>query len=1041
MKSRQESKIVSTFLFLLLTALLTPTLASANKDKIHDKASILIDLNRIQLPGRTDKERLTLIKQYENIAYYEVADAYIQTIAREVMETKDRLQDTRVDVIKACLEGLSFIGTQEMINQYHTYVRDAIEAHLFKDMKLYALLQEAVEQTELAMEKRHDSLPRLGIDIDAAFRNSGQALVVVKPTNKNSNGDDKDKQSFLLAQTIRPKTMAEAREAQVRIQKHMDVSVFDQEEIVQALMDIENENTLFWGKRTEPPLLFLMGPSSVGIETLVQEYVDAKYEHKGAWKDHLFTVPEVSDKASLWSLVGSATGYVGSENISPLNRFIVEHSGGRYQLMEQKGSGGGSTTFVVENPEWKKNRLPLEGKLASEMATIFIPNFDQWPKKGKDEVLLKALKEGRFPINNPGPGVSYLEFQGLIVVSTSEGMELVTSTKPNGRSVGQPLSYEDQLKRWEEKHTDKKGLLNILQSSTSESALKQSNDPYEAKGTSPELIKMIPENRVFLKKPITLKTRELIVEKLLNQIRNDFKNADNLFGPIELVYAEDLHLKIANFPHDPEKQAGALNQLAASFVRQPILQAISEEKIVESKKGQKLFVDIVENPDRTMNLKIEVTNPDLSRKADLSVPIQASLSNKIREPISKEEMDRLFEFEGFLNQNVFNIKEVAKRLATKMISLMSQKNSKVALPASILSYFGVSSSGKTETTKAEAKFFFKDSTRIKSINFSEVRTVQAIQQLILGYRNGNDIVRSEFMEYYDLYGGDVQFTFDELSNAPADVLKALYDIFREGEITFADGVKRTMTNVRIRITGNIGEEIYKDIPKHLPDNIRMAAMEEAYKNFIGSPGLQRMYLEKAFSDALINRMGLENIFWYAPLNFKSLRELSVLKLKLALDRLHHQEGALGWKIQFASEKAFWDLVEIIETDGFIIEEQGASIDRFIKDSFETHLRVLLTDATRKGKIKNQDTVILQETPTKTEQTNEMTGKHNHHSLKLVSGKEEMVLELKGKSQSHHVQHDEEEQILTAYHEAGHDFLTHALFGPRFSALKLSILPG
>ena len=87
------------------------------------------------------------------------------------------------------------------------------------------------------------------------------------------------------------------------------------------------------------------------------------------------------------------------------------------------------------------------------------------------------------------------------------------------------------------------------------------------------------------------------------------------------------------------------------------------------------------------------------------------------------------------------------------------------------------------------------------------------------------------------------FVFDEISNAPLDVLKALYDIFREPVVTtFSDGKDRIMSNVTMVLTGNVGEEVYEGLPKDLPDWQRMKAMQNIYQRLQSSPELQRQIL-------------------------------------------------------------------------------------------------------------------------------------------------------------------------------------------------------
>src|SRR5690606_32306808 len=89
------------------------------------------------------------------------------------------------------------------------------------------------------------------------------------------------------------------------------------------------------------------------------------------------------------------------------------------------------------------------------------------------------------------------------------------------------------------------------------------------------------------------------------------------------------------------------------------------------------------------------------------------------------------------------------------------------------------------------------------------------------------------------------------------------------------------------------------------------------------------------------RIGEQNIIWFAPLTFQAVRELTLAKTNGYIAKLKPTDGRRGWDVGFKSAADHERVIEIFEREGFRLEEQGASIDRFVDSAINKELRSVL----------------------------------------------------------------------------------------------------
>jgi ATP-dependent Clp protease ATP-binding subunit ClpA len=200
------------------------------------------------------------------------------------------------------------------------------------------------------------------------------------------------------------------------------------------------------------------------------------------------------------------------------------------------------------------------------------------------------------------------------------------------------------------------------------------------------------------------------------------------------------------------------------------------------------------------------------------------------------------------------------------------------------------------------------------------------------------------MKVYDRSNGRLVVILDEIVNAQnaLTVLPSLYDILAEPVVrTFSDGEPRVMTHVTFVMTGNIGEGFYRAVPTQIPDINRQGAFQEIHEMMMKDPAKRRRLLERFLTPAFLRRVGFQNIFFYGPLDFKAIRGLFQLKMMEEIERLKPQPDRRGWHVHFRNKESFLRILEAFEDNGYRIEEQGSSIDLFVKQDFGARLRELL----------------------------------------------------------------------------------------------------
>ncbi len=803
--------------------------------------------------------------------------------------------------------------------------------------------------------------------------------------------------------------------------KYLGQQVLGQPEGLDLLLDIEKQNIINNGDRKAPEIGMFIGLPGTGKDTLVEAYVKSRLVkslklYEEPVDKHLFRMPIVKKEADIWAITGSGTGYVGSGKISPLNRFLILHAGGRYEIQK---SQDGKEEFVVENAKWKPGMV-LPGYFGPQDGAVYVNEFHDWSIELKNTLLKEALEKGYFNIGSPGPGLNRIQVPINIFLASNNGIGLITARDREGRRVGAPLTEEQMFERWKLAASDKPAL---------KAEIAQPTPGNIDGGTSEEVLSRIPNSRLLLLRPLTKATVVKITTLKLEGLREKFAMMKaKEFPRANLDFTPKLRTFVASYDQLSEDGARIVDDKVKTLVEKTFTDAVFAGKF-KYKDGESIQLSVQRNADHTYSLVIG------------GKPFLMTFTEKSRDglPITDEKIDKLGKLETGLNNRVKGVEHIAKALARDIrLAANTEKADHVdkeTKTADVYAFLGTSSTGKTELAVALHQILFETDSKPLVIDFSQIQTVSDLKEKILGFRNAqNKSVPSDFMGAYDRSNGKLVVVMDEISNANPEILKALYDLLREPVVrTFSDNKPRPMGQVKIVMTGNAGEEWYRGIPRDAPEVEQLEAARKIYEKAIADEGFLRRFLQTKFSEAFLNRIGTHRIFFFAPHTAKTTRELIQLKLVKAMkDFSEDRPGRRNWSMRFASTEDYVKTIVAIENYGFKLWEQGASITNFVTQVLmsEIHDQLLLE------KIQSGREILIRKTEDKKLKEGTAVG----FEL-VVDGGRAIPIEVRGKPLVTKMHKPASEIILTGYHESAHEIVNKVLLGDKIKSKGVSVLPG
>lgn len=253
--------------------------------------------------------------------------------------------------------------------------------------------------------------------------------------------------------------------------------------------------------------------------------------------------------------------------------------------------------------------------------------------------------------------------------------------------------------------------------------------------------------------------------------------------------------------------------------------------------------------------------------------------------LTAEESARLLEMENELKKAIIG-QEEAIRAISKAVRRARAGLKNPRRPIGSFIFLGPTGVGKTELTKALAKFLFGTEEALVQLDMSEFMERHTVSRLLgsppgyVGYDDAGQLTEAIRRRPYSIV------VFDEIEKAHPEVFNLLLQIMEEGHLSDAKGQKVDFRNAMIIMTSNVGAATIKRGP-NLGFSFQqdaIAAADQAYNEM--SKKLMDE-LKHNFRPEFINRV--DSIIVFRELTKTDIRQIVNIMIREVNDRLLEYE--------------------------------------------------------------------------------------------------------------------------------------------------------
>jgi len=271
--------------------------------------------------------------------------------------------------------------------------------------------------------------------------------------------------------------------------------------------------------------------------------------------------------------------------------------------------------------------------------------------------------------------------------------------------------------------------------------------------------------------------------------------------------------------------------------------------------------------------------------------------------MATEESTRLLNMEKEISAQIVGQKEAIERIS-KAVRRGRAGLKDPRRPIGSFMFLGPTGVGKTELTKALARFLFGSEDALVQLDMSEFMERHAVSRLVgappgyIGYEDAGQLTEAIRRRPYSIV------VFDEVEKAHPEVHNMLLQIMEEGQLSDAKGHKVDFRNVIIVMTSNIGADLIKRDGEFGFNLTRDENQEEAYAYDVMRKKLLDA-LKKSFRPEFINRM--DSVVVFHALTREHIRKIAKMEIEKVADRLKEREivlSATDQALEVLSEKGF-----------------------------------------------------------------------------------------------------------------------------------------
>ena len=310
--------------------------------------------------------------------------------------------------------------------------------------------------------------------------------------------------------------------------------------------------------------------------------------------------------------------------------------------------------------------------------------------------------------------------------------------------------------------------------------------------------------------------------------------------------------------------------------------------------------------------------------------------------LAEEESERLMRMEEEMKEAIVGQEEAIEAIS-KAVRRARAGMKDPRRPIGSFIFLGPTGVGKTELTKALARFLFGSEEALIQLDMSEFMERHSVSRLVgappgyVGYDDAGQLTEALRRRPYSIV------VFDEVEKAHPEAHNMLLQIMEEGQLSDARGRKVDFRNAIIVMTSNVGADM---IMRQGSLGFQLKVEEEIEEKLAYRDMRKKLTesLKRVFRPEFINRV--DSVIVFRSLSPEHIREIVSLELNKVSERLEEHEITL-----VPSDEA----LDLLAERGYEREYGARPLKRVIQQTIED----ALSDAMLSGEIEDGDTVLIE----------------------------------------------------------------------------------